>query len=185
MDLLQAIRGRRSVRVYRPDAVERPEIEALIDAAIQAPSAINQQLWGFVVIQDRALLKRYSDEIKPTVLASLAQSPLPSEFATTLRDPSYHIFHNAPALVVIYATSRDPFATIDCCLAAENLMLAAHGQGLGSCWIGLSQGYFDHQAKSELGIPPQWQAVAPIIVGHPSETPPVPPRRRPEVHWRG
>jgi nitroreductase len=186
MELIDGIRGRRSVRAYLPDVVERSEIEALINAAILAPSAVNQQLWGFLVIQDRALLTRYSDEIKPRVLATLAHSGLPPSFAGTLRDPGYHIFHEAPALVVIYATSEDPFASIDCCLAAENLMLAAHARGLGSCWIGLSQGFFDDEAmKPALGVPPGWHAVAPIILGHARELPAAPPRRKPEVIWRG
>lgn len=185
MELMTAIRGRRSVRAFRPDRLARSEIESLIEAAIQAPSAVNEQSWGFVVIEDQAVLQRYSDAIKPGVLANLGSSSLPASFAKTLADPAYHVFHGAAALIVLYATSRDSFAAINCCLAAQNLMLAAFGQGLGSCWIGLAQGWLDHQTvKTELGIPADWSAVAPIIVGHPNEIPPAPPRASPKVIWR-
>lgn len=185
MELMEAIRGRRSVRDYTAMPLNRGELEAVLDAAVQAPSAMNRQSWAFVVIEDQALLKRYSDTLKPLVLASLAGSPLPPEFAKTLADPAYHIFHGAPALIVIFAPSVDQFATIDCCLAGQNLMLAAYGRGLASCWIGLAEEWLNRdEVKDELGVPRAWTAVAPIIVGHPKGVAAPVPRRRPEVIWR-
>jgi nitroreductase len=185
MELTEAIRGRRSVREYVTTPLDRREVESLLDAAVQAPSAMNRQSWAFVVIEDQALLTRYSDQIKPLVLASLAGSPLPLDFAKTLADPAYHIFHGAPALIVIHARTEDPFATIDCCLAGQNLMLAAHDRGLGSCWIGLAEGWLNRDAvKDELSVPRTWTAIAPIIVGHPKGIAAPVPRRRPEVIWR-
>jgi nitroreductase len=186
MQVLQAIRGRRSVREYLPTALTHVELELLIDAAIQAPSALNHQAWAFVVIQDKALLRRYSDRIKPLVLAGLPGIGLSAQFAKTLSDPAYHVFHDAPALTAICARGDDPFATIDCCLAGQNLMLAAHGMGLASCWIGLAQGWLNQEpVKDELGIPRDWTVVAPIVVGHPrGPAPPAPQRRAPEVRWR-
>jgi nitroreductase len=186
MQVLEVIRGRRSVRAYLPTPLTQAELEALVDAAIQAPSALNQQAWAFVVIQDKALLRRYSTRIKPLVLAGLPGVGVSPEFEKTLSDPAYDVFHDAPALIVICALGRDPFATIDCCLAAQNLMLAAHGMGLGSCWIGLAQSWLNHESvKDELGMPRDWTAVAPIVVGHPAGPPSAaPPRRTPEIRWR-
>jgi nitroreductase len=186
MHVLQAIRGRRSVRAYLPKPLTRAELEALVDAAIQAPSALNHQAWAFVVIQDQALLQRYSTGIKPLVLAGLPGIGLSAQFEKTLSDPAYHLFHEAPALIAIWARGNDPFATIDCCLAAQNLMLAAHGMGLGSCWIGLAQGWLNQESvKDELGVPRDWTAVAPIVVGHPrGPAPSAPLRQAPEIRWR-
>jgi len=186
MQVLQAIRSRRSVREYLPTPLTHAELELLIDAAIQAPSALNHQAWAFVVIQDRALLQRYSNRIKPLVLAGLPGTGLPAQFEQTLSDPAYHVFHDAPALIIICARGADPFATIDCCLAGQNLMLAAHGMGLASCWIGLAQGWLNQESvKDELGMPRDWTAVAPIVVGHPrGPAPPAAERRTPEVRWR-
>ncbi len=74
----------------------------------------------------------------------------------------------------------------DCALAAENLMLSAHGLGLGTCWIGFSQGYLNTpEGKQALGIPATWVPVAPIIVGHPKTVPAPVARREPEIRWVG
>ena len=182
MEVMEAIRGRRSVREYAAVPVERAELMALLDAAVQAPSAINRQSWAFAVIEDQAVLQRYSEEIKPLVLAALRSSTLPADFGKTLADPAYHIFHRAPVLIVIYAKSGDDFATVDCCLAAQNLLLAAHSRGLGTCWIGLAHGWLNQDSiKDELGVPRDWTAVAPIIVGHPRGPSPPTPRRPPEI----
>ena len=186
MHIFQAIRGRRSVRAYLRTPLTRAELEALIEAAIQAPSALNHQAWAFLVVVDKALLQRYSTRIKPLALAALPVAGLAAQFAKTLSDPAYDVFHDAPAMIAICARGDDPFATIDCCLAAQNLMLAAHGMGLGSCFIGLAQGWLNQESvKDELGVPRDWRVVAPIVVGHPSgPAPPAPARRAPEVRWR-
>ena len=186
MHILEAIESRRSVREYLGTPIERADVEALIEAAIEAPSAINQQSWAFVVVQDPKLLQRYSDAVKPRVLATLSETALPPEFEVTLRDPEYHVFHRAPTLIVIYARPGDSFATVDCCLAAQNLMLAAHARGLATCWIGLAVPWLDRKSvKRDLGVPEDWTAVAPIVVGRPKGPPPrKPPRRPPDVIWR-
>ena len=65
-------------------------------------------------------------------------------------------------------------------------MLAAHGMGLGSCWIGLAQAWLDTpQGKETLGVPVSHVVVAPIIVGVPNTTPPTVSRNDPEIRWVG
>ena len=71
MDLMEAIYSRRSVRSYTDKQVEKPIVETLLQAAIQAPSALNQQPWAFAVIQDRKLLTQYSTRVKAHVLKTL------------------------------------------------------------------------------------------------------------------
>jgi nitroreductase len=72
----------------------------------------------------------------------------------------------------------------DCCLAAATLMLAAHGQGLGTCWIGLAEPWLGTPAgRQALGMPAEQAAVAPIIIGHPRGHPAAPPRRPPDIAW--
>ncbi|MDB5651902.1 MAG: hypothetical protein JWL62_3422, partial [Hyphomicrobiales bacterium] len=66
----------------------------------------------------------------------------------------------------------------------ENLMLAACAAGLGSCWIGLAQGWLaTPEGKAALGLDAGQLAVAPIIVGHTSDAPPAVPRRAPQIRW--
>ena len=74
----------------------------------------------------------------------------------------------------------------DCCLAAQNFMLAAHAQGLGTCWIGFSEAWLNTaEAKAKLGIPPGFKSVAPIIVGYPKGSAHSPKRRAPDIRRVG
>jgi len=165
MELMEALRTRRAVREFTHAPVEGPVIEALVAAAILAPSAMNLQPWAFAVVPGTARLRAFSDPIKQQVAAHL---PADSPLAGHLADPRFEIFHGAPVLVVVCATDGGSQSAEDCCLAGESLMLAAHARGLGTCWIGLARPWLNLPAvKAELGIPAGLVPVAPIVVGHP------------------
>ena len=186
MDLKEAIVGRRSVRDYTRQPVEDRVIHRLIDAAVRAPNAVNQQPWAFSVVRDQALLGRISRDAKSHMLATMPAGPQADHFRARLTAPDFHIFYHAPVLVLISSVSPGPWIVEDCALAAQNLMLAAYGEGLGTCWIGFAQGFLNTPAgKQELGIPAEWVPDAPIIVGHPAAEPAAVPRREPEVRWIG
>jgi nitroreductase len=186
MDVAAAITGRRAVRAYRPQALDEPAIRQLIDAAVQAPSAANQQPWAFTVVRDQRVLERLSAETKSYVLAHLPAGRDLARFHGRLDDPQFHIFYRAPVLILISGVAPGPWIIEDCSLAAENLMLAACAAGLGSCWIGFAQSYLNTpEGKSLLQIPSAWVPVAPIIVGHPSEASAPVLRRAPEIRWIG
>jgi nitroreductase len=184
MDIMEAILHRRATRDYTMAGVDDETLDAVVAAAVQAPNAMNRQPWSFVIVKDRAILDHCAERAKADVLAGLeANSPL-AHYREHLAAHSFHIFYNAPALVVICATEADEFARHDCCLAAQNLMLAAHAKGLGTCWIGFAESWLNKpEGKNELGIPANHVAVAPIIIGHPAAAPSAPPRRPPEIIW--
>ena len=69
------------------------------------------------------------------MLKTLPPGPMSHRFQQLLSDPDFDIFYHAPLLIVISSTADNPWAIEDCSLAAENLMLAARGAGLGTCWI--------------------------------------------------
>ena len=182
MNIAEAIAGRRSVRAYTSEPVEEGRIRALIDAAIKAPNAVNQQPWTFIVVRDQTLLGRISDAAKAHLLAG----PLGGRFREHLGDPTFHIFYHAPVLILISAVKQAPWVVEDCAMAAENLMLSAHAAGLGSCWIGFAQNYLNTpEGKAMLGLPEAMLAIAPIIVGHPKAASPAVPRKEPEIRWIG
>jgi nitroreductase len=186
MDIMEAIQGRRAVRAFTAQSVERKTIEKLIGAAVQAPSAINGQPWLFCVVSDRALLARISNESKAQLLRTTPAGLLSHHFEELLSDPKFDIFYEAPMLVVVAARTQSPWAVQDCSLAAQNLMLAAHAAGLGTCWIGFAQAWLGTpEGKVALGLPETCVPVAPIIVGQPKVTPPPVPRKAPEIRWVG
>jgi len=187
MELLDAIYSRRAVREFTEDEVEESQLRALIDAAIQAPSAANQQPWHFTVVRDRALLARISHEAKAHMLKSSPAALVSHHFDQLLGNDAFDIFYHAPALILISSVEDGPWAVADCALAAQNLMLAARDARLGTCWIGFAQGWLGtDQGRAALGLPAGCVPVAPIIVGHPrlQEIAPV-PRKAPDIQWIG
>lgn len=186
MDIDQAISGRRSVRGYTSQPVDEITIRRLIDAAVLAPSAVNQQPWRFTVVRDQAVLERISREAKAHMLATLPADAHANHFKATLGDPQFHIFYHAPVLIVISVPAPAPWIVEDCALAAQNLMLAAYAAGLGSCWIGFAQSFLNTpQGKAIAGLPATSVTVAPIIVGHPKSAMPSVPRKTPDIRWVG
>jgi nitroreductase len=195
LSALDAIYGRRSVRSYTLETLEPSTVRALLDAAVQAPTAMLEQPWVFVVVQDRYLLRRLSDHVKATwVHEAVAPeerrhgsgSALHAEFIRRLEEPTFDVFHEAGTLVVIGARRMDPLVVADCWLAAENLMLAACALGLGTCCIGAAVGALNApDIKAMLGVPADVHAIAPIVVGVPAGAPLASPRAAPEiVAWK-
>lgn len=184
MEFQDVLRGRRAVRDFKPDPVPPRLLRRLADAAVQAPSAMNEQPWRFSIITNPALLDRLSGLTKAHLAQSSATLPKSEHFRVLFADPHFHLFHHAPALVVISAASADPWATEDCALAAGNLMLAAHDMGLGSCWVGFAQSWLNApQGHLMLGLPQDHQVVAPIAIGWSRATPPPVLRRAPDIAW--
>ena len=136
-NLFEAILARRSVRAYAPDELDRNTVQTLLEAAVRAPTAMHEEPWAFVVVQNRQILKQLSDRAKPLFIERLHRShPTGGHAIDTFANPDFNIFHGAGTLIVICAKPSGPFVEADCWLAAENLMLAACAIGLGSCVIG-------------------------------------------------
>ena len=167
--IADAIFNRRAVRHYTPRHVAPETVEKLLCAAVQAPSAMNQQPWVFGVFHGRQRLLGYSVRAKehlvatyPTLLELHSRSEL-------YEDPAYDLFHGASTLIVIYAKAGRLHPNEDCCLAAENLMLAAYGLGLGTCPIGFARPWLDLlEVKRELDVPEQYTVVFPLVLGYPA-----------------
>lgn len=192
MSLERAIYERRAVRSYQPHVLDGSTVDRLLRAAVQAPTAVHLEPWIFSVIQDRALLKRYSDQAKALSIAHATRYPGSAAgahaegYIALLEDPNYNIFYDASTLIVIAARPLGPLVSADCWLAAENLMLTACSIGLGSCCVGFAIELLNQpEIKAELDLPPEVTVVAPIIVGLPRAIPPAPPRRPPVIaSWK-
>jgi nitroreductase len=184
MQLMDAIVERRAVREYQDTPVECERMECLINAANLAPSAMNRQPWAFAVLLDTERIEDYASRAKAALLANAAQDSYPPSIRQMLETPEYCLFHHAPALVLILATSSDAQATEDCCLAAENFMLAARDQEIGTCWVGFARPWLNlPSTKKELHLPEHYQVVAPIVLGYPKAWPAGHERNPVEIHW--
>lgn len=188
-DILHAIYHRRAVRAYTPECPSDGVIRELLEAAVQAPTAMHVEPWAFVVVQDKALLRRLSDRSKIMLLDEIKSgngltkdAATKSRLLTLLGDSSFNIFYDAGTLIVICRKALGPYTEADCWLAAENLMLAACAKDLGTCCIGFAIPILNSpDVKHELGIPDEVAAVVPIIVGFPRGSVEPVSRKAPQV----
>jgi len=186
--VLRNIYARHSVRAYAQTPIDGATIQTLLDAAVHAPTAMHEEPWAFVVVQAPTLLQRVSDLAKPFFVEEMryriAHGTGHSFEHFTRAD--FNIFHEANTLIIICAKPLGPFVVADCWLAAENLILAAQAIGLGSCIIGSAVAALNiHKIKTELGIPDDYSAIAPIVVGIPSGESGGSPRKEPLIlSWK-
>jgi nitroreductase len=136
-DILDAIYHRRAVRAYTSEPPADDIVRELLNAAVQAPTAMHAEPWAFMIVQDKQTLKRLSDRSKQMLLDELkAGSDLARDVSTKNRlqamlgDASFNIFYDAGTLILICGKPMGQFVTADCWLAAENLML-----GVRSSWV--------------------------------------------------
>lgn len=134
--ILKTIYARHSVRAYAPTPLDSATIQILLDAAVHAPTAMHEEPWAFVVVQDHALLQRLSDLAKPLFVEEVRHRNAhgASHSSDHFTHPNFNIFHGADTLIIICAKPLSSFVNADCWLAAENLMLAAGANGqAGQC----------------------------------------------------
>jgi nitroreductase len=163
MDVIEAIKGRRSIRAFKSKEVSQETVEKIIDAALWAPSAGNIQPWEFIIIR------------KPEIKRALAEAALDQTF-----------IEEAPVVIVVCANEnrsyqgygirgKTLYCIQDTAAAIQNLHLIAYSLGLGTCWIGA---FREEEAREILKIPNGVRPVAVVPVGYPAESPP-PRSRRP------
>lgn len=190
-DLLSFIRGRRSVRRFKPDPVPRATIERLIETATFAPSAMNRQDWYFIIVE-REEKRRAMVEAARKKWEKLAAAHPDSGAVKELAEHAvkYSRFDVAPALIAIACRRTDDLqrqvlnadadavagSTISAAMAAQNLMLTAHALGLGTCCF---TGPLAARKELEelLGLHRRHALVCLIAVGVPDETPSAPARK--------
>lgn len=151
MDTLEAIMTRRSVRDFKHDPVSKDDVQDLLKAGMQAPSAKNEQPWHFIVIDDPELLHAipkfhpYSEMLWDAPLAILVCSELDLEKGRAVQD---------------------------CSAATQNILLAAHAKGLGAVWLGIYPNDKQVSGMRELlGLPEGIYPVSLIAIGHPASRP--------------
>ena len=187
-DFLEVLKTRRTVRSYTAEPVSRQDIQELIDCAILAPSGMNFQPWAFSVVTSQSVMQKLNMIVVGILRSPEAQQHMTSErMKAIVNEPGFYIFHGAPVLIVIAGDTKVPGAMYDCQLAAENLFLAAHAKGLGTCYMGFLQLAADLPEVHELlGLADGFKMMAAAVVGHPQIRPEDPPQRNPpRIVWVG
>lgn len=199
MDLIKGIQERKSIRAFKPDPIPKGKIEAVLNLAIHAPSAINLQPWEFIVLTgeekerlSRRLVKAYGE--KKISCGPGAVKPLPKTFgkrgAKTLgaMNPFFKEmgvqsdqfinegscnFYEAPVAIIICLDDAFSKARlVDIGAVLGYLVLAAHELGLGTCPIGLITAYED-EIKDLLNIPENKNVVIGVALGYPDWESPI------------
>ncbi|WP_309492096.1 nitroreductase family protein [Candidatus Hecatella orcuttiae] len=157
MEVLEAIRTRRSIRSYKKEEVKDEDLNRLLEAGRWAPSAGNVQPWEFIVVK------------RGEAKAKLAQAALNQRFIA-----------EAPVVIVVCADLQRAswaygergetlYCLQDTAAAVQNMLLAAHALGLGTCWVGA---FHEEAVRRSLDIPPRVRPVALLPIGKPAGRPP-------------
>lgn len=166
MEVFEAIYTRRSIRRYSEKKIENEIVDKIIHAGMYAPSAVNKQPWHFIVFRDR--------EIREAIMKV---------------HPNSRMLKGSPAGILICydeVLQHDKgYGPVDCSAATQNMLLAAHALGIGSCWVGI---YPREQRMADLkkifDLPARITPFAVIALGYPAEEKTTPDRIRPErIHY--
>ena len=163
-DFLEIIRTRRSYRSYQPEQITDEQLNAVLEAGTYAPTSRGLQSPFIVAIQN--------EELK----ARLAK--MNAEIMGVTTNPYY----DAPTYVLVFVPADAPNGIQDASLVMENMMLAAHAQGLGSCWIHREREMFATEEGKELmqqwGLPEGLVGIGALALGYPDAEPsPAKPRK--------
>jgi nitroreductase len=183
MDFNTLLANRRSIREFQDKEVQLSLLKEIIQETSLAPTAGNRQPVRFIIIRDRKLIRRLSDESKKSLLDDLVRDPsLPlKQYEAALRDEQFNVFYNAPCLVLFVGPKDAHSLDVDCGLTAAYFMFSATSRGLGTCWIGLGAHLRDQKILDEIGMRSDCRIVAPIIVGYPEGIPPASERHSPDI----
>ena len=163
-NFLEIIRTRRSYRNYKPGQITDEQLNAVLEAGTYAPTSRGLQSPFIVAVQNAELLKR------------LAR--MNAEVMGVTTNPYY----DAPTYVLVFVPTDAPNGVQDASLVLENMMLAAHAQGLGSCWIHREREMFETEEGKELmaqwGLPEGLVGIGALALGYPEGEPsPAKPRK--------
>lgn len=171
LDVLEAIHSRRSVGRMTQQEPSREVIEKLLDAAVQAPNHHETLPWRFVVLSGDARV-RFGDAVAESVAANrpgLSEEDREKVKADERRKPL-----RSPTLIVVVtrhdpAVDGHPTEDLEACAAAtQNLLLAAHAEGLATVWR-TGAGAYSDAVKEHLGFGAEDEIVGIVYVGYPNQ----------------
>ncbi|MEI7474854.1 MAG: nitroreductase family protein [bacterium] len=143
-DTIKTILSRRSVRSYLPQQLKESDLDLIIKAGLNAPSARNEQSWHFTVIQSRKVISNLLEASREAMLNSGDEN-----LKKYAEDENFNIFYDAPTVIVVSGDKSAIAAPLDCAAATENMLIAAESLNIGTCWIGLVSPLFKSERAEE------------------------------------
>lgn len=169
-ETLETIKSRRSIRKYKEDSIPEDILNKIIEAGTYAPSGMGKQSTIILAVANKEVRDKLS-KINASIMGST-------------NDP----FYGAPVVLVVLADKSVRTHVYDGSLVMENLMLAAHDLGVGSCWIHRAKETFETEEGKELlqslGIEGEYEGIGNCILGYPDGELPVAKQRKDNfVYW--
>ena len=154
MSTTELLLNRRSIRKYRAEQISQDNLQKILEAGRYAPSASNGQPWHFIVLTDQEIKEKLSHR----------------QWSGFIRNSAFTIVGCA------YEGSAyaRKWSTVDTTIALQNMVIAAWGLGVGSCWVG---DFDEAEVAGILNVPKDWKIIALISFGYPDETPAASPRK--------
>jgi len=174
--VIQAMQDRRSIRAYQDRQISDEQLMTILECGMLAPSGSNGQQWFVSAVQDKALLEEIH---KAAVNFNLQNPNLPEANRARLTAPGYSAYFGAPTvLFCAYPAGQSP---VNVSFLAENMVLAAHSLGLGSCFLGgimqFLKGTEEGKALVQrLNLPEGYELAYGLTLGFPAEAPAAKPR---------
>jgi len=166
-EVLKVIHERRSTRGFNEVQLTEAQTQAIIDAALASPTARNTQMWHFSVVQNKALLDEFCKDA-----ADLMASRMSEDEKKAFFEKEFHMFYHAPTVVFISrpVECANRFVDVDCGIACQNIVLAAHSMGLGSVIVGMPMDLFLSERgeyyNKAFGIPEGCRFSVGIVLGN-------------------
>ena len=173
--VIENMMSRRSIRKYKPQAVNRDTMQIILNCGINAPNGQNKQSWEIRVVDNPEFINGITEVYKK-------QNPKAAE------DPNFkNMFRNAPTVVFIGHDTKSESSPFDCGLLAENMMISAWSMGIGSCCLGSPARFMKTPEAAEylqkLGFSEGYELLYCIGFGYPDEAPAAKPREAAKVKF--
>ena len=173
--VIETIMSRRSIRKYKPKAVEREKMQTIVECGINAPNGMNKQSWEVRVVDNPEFINGLTEIFKK-------ENPKAAE-----RPGFQNMFNNAPTVAFIAYDPRYDMSQIDCGLLGANMILTAQSMGIGSCCLGGPVRFMKSPAAAgylkKLDFSDGYELLYAIAFGYPDEAPAAKPRDTSKVKF--
>ena len=187
---MNLIKMRRSIKTYLPNEVPKRTIYNILDAGRWAPSAHNAQPWRFIVVTDSSIRRKLAEAMASAWDEDMVMDGVPPSIRRRVVEDSIERFAEAPVLIIASVTMEDmdkypderrqktehTMATQSLAAAVQNMLLAAHSVGLGSCWF-CAPLFCQDVVRGVLKVPDNVEPQALVTLGYPSQKVDQPPRK--------